>query len=142
MGDENSILRNEHLQKAVNFVSENARKYPWHKLTGPNFELSEWNAAVEAARQKEYYRVLFRPEREITPRTVPNIEENETLANSLEKSSINDDVTNDVKNDVTNDVETNSSEINQVQAKTEFQKVPEKMHQTLQEIIKEAVPDE
>lgn len=138
MRDENSILRNEHLQKAVNFVSENARKYPWHKLTGPNFELSEWNAAVEAARQKEYYRVLFRPEREITPRTVPNIEENETLANSLEKSSINDDV----KNDVTNDVETNSSEINQVQAKTEFQKVPEKMHQTLQEIIKEAVPDE
>ena len=131
----NSNFRNEHLQKAVNFVSENARKYPWHKLTGPNFELSEWNAAVEAARQKEYYRVLFRPEREITPRTVPNIEENETLANSLEKSSIN--------NDVTNDVETsNSSEINQVQAKTEFQKVPEKMHQTLQEIIKEAVPDE
>ena len=118
----------------MNFVSENARKYPWHKLTGPNFELSEWNAAVEAARQKEYYRVLFRPEREITPRTVPNIEENETLANSLERSSINtDDVTH-------NDTEPNSVEQNQT--KTEFQKVPEKMHQTLQEIIKEAVPDE
>ena len=116
----------------MNFVSENARKYPWHKLTGPNFELSEWNAAVEAARQKEYYRVLFRPEREITPRTVPNIEENETLANSLERSSITDDVTPDV--------DTNSLEI--TQTKTEFQKVPEKMHQTLQEIIKEAVPDE
>ena len=129
-----NISRNEHLQKAVNFVSENARKYPWHKLTGPNFELSEWNAAVEAARQKEYYRVLFRPEREITPRTVPNIEENETLANSLERSSINtDDVTH-------NDTEPNSVEQNQT--KTEFQKVPEKMHQTLQEIIKEAVPDE
>ena len=120
----------------MNFVSENARKYPWHKLTGPNFELSEWNAAVEAARQKEYYRVLFRPEREITPRTVPNIEENETLANSLERSSItNDDVTQ-------NDVESNSTETNQTHMKTEFQKVPEKMHQTLQEIIKEAVPDE
>ena len=132
--DVNYNSRNEHLQKAVNFVSENARKYPWHKLTGPNFELSEWNAAVEAARQKEYYRVLFRPEREITPRTVPNIEENETLANSLERSSITDDVTPDV--------DTNSSEINQTQTKTEFQKVPEKMHQTLQEIIKEAVPDE
>ena len=109
--------RNCDLQRAVDFVSENARKYPWHKLTGPNFELAEWQAAIESVRQNQYYRffinfknifqpkkyrVLFRPEAEIQQRTVPNI---------------NDDDDNDERK--------------------VFEKVPEEMAQKLNEIINE-----
>jgi len=66
-----SKYSNENLKSAVNFMGENRGKYPWHKLTGPNFELAEWDDAITTVRQGDYYRVLFRPEAEIKERKLP-----------------------------------------------------------------------
>ncbi|CAG5107058.1 Oidioi.mRNA.OKI2018_I69.chr1.g3125.t1.cds [Oikopleura dioica] len=36
---------NEDLASAVEFLSLNQSRYPWHKLAGPNFDLHEWESA-------------------------------------------------------------------------------------------------
>ena len=111
------------LKKAVDFITENSRKYPWHKLTGPNFELEEWKSAIEAVRQNTYYRVLFRPEKEIPTRKTSSIEgDNELALCDLETPELNDDPKK-------SKADTN-----------EFRKIPKEMHQALEEIIRDALP--
>ncbi|CBY21619.1 unnamed protein product [Oikopleura dioica] len=60
---------NEDLESAVEFLSLNQTRYPWHKLAGPNFDLHEWESAFSTVRAGEYYRSLFRPLSEIKERT-------------------------------------------------------------------------
>ena len=56
------------MKAAVRFLEDQRGRFPWHKLTGPNFELGEWQDAISTVRSGDYYRVLFRPEAEITER--------------------------------------------------------------------------
>jgi len=64
-----SSFRNEDLSSAVEFLSLNQTRYPWHKLAGPNFDLHEWESAFSTVRAGDYYRSLFRPLAEIKERT-------------------------------------------------------------------------
>lgn len=81
---------NEDLASAVEFLSLNQTRYPWHKLAGPNFDLHEWESAfrkwtmisfvliiiplfsfpkISTVRAGDYYRSLFRPLAEVKERT-------------------------------------------------------------------------
>ena len=111
-------IRNSDLESAVHFLTENSRKYPWHKLTGPNFELDEWKSAIQAAREGCYYRVLFRPEKELQPRNIAKIPDSAKLE----------------ENEATETLQENTA--------NEFKKIPTEMHQTLENIIRDALPDE
>lgn len=62
------MLSNDDLTDAVNFLIQHRGRYPWHKLTGPNFELTEWEDAINTVRTGDYYRVIFRPEAEVKAR--------------------------------------------------------------------------
>jgi hypothetical protein len=53
--------RPEHLAKALSFLTRSGHRYPYRKLVGQVFSLTEINAAISMAATERYVRVAVRP---------------------------------------------------------------------------------
>ena len=54
--------RGEHLGKALRFLDDHGRRYPYDDLLGPAFALDQINQAVQVAASAEFIRVAIKPD--------------------------------------------------------------------------------
>ncbi|CAF4399845.1 unnamed protein product, partial [Rotaria sp. Silwood2] len=50
-----------HLDQAVQFLEKTLNKYPYEKVIGPTYDLSDLSYAMQVAVEKHYGRVLIKP---------------------------------------------------------------------------------
>lgn len=50
-----------HLDRAVEFLSKTIDKYPYEEVMGPTYDLSDLPCAMKIATDKEFSRVLIKP---------------------------------------------------------------------------------
>jgi hypothetical protein len=52
---------NQHLEYAVEFISQTINKYPYDKLVSPPYPLRQLSTAIDAAFSQEYLRISVTP---------------------------------------------------------------------------------